>query len=173
MAAPSILFFDEIDALIPQRGTGIADARVTEKVISQFLTEMDGIEILGDVVVAGATNRPDLLDTAILRAGRFDVVFELSLPDRDARKKILSVHTRRMPLDSKTDLEELAVMTEGFAGSEISWLCDQALRLAIERVIEKHPDRAAEPPFELKVKRKHFLQALKTLKVRSAAIPEP
>jgi transitional endoplasmic reticulum ATPase len=160
MAAPSILFFDEVDALIPLRGSGESDARVTEKVISQFLTEMDGIEVLGDVIVLAATNRPDLLDPAILRAGRFDELIELPLPDHEARKRILAVHNRKRPLRSDVDLEELAGLTEGFAGSELASLVDRALRLAIEEYIHKDPGTAHQPPFQIEIRRDHYLRAL-------------
>jgi len=105
MAAPSILFFDEVDALLPRRGSGESDARVTEKVISQFLTELDGIELLGDVMVLAATNRADLLDPAILRPGRFDEVIALPMPDQEARKEFLCVCSRNRPLASDVDFE--------------------------------------------------------------------
>ncbi|MEW6441549.1 MAG: CDC48 family AAA ATPase [bacterium] len=160
MAAPSILFFDEVDALLPRRGSGEGDARVTEKVISQVLTELDGIELLGDVIVLAATNRADLLDPAILRPGRFDEVILLDMPDLEARKKILTVSCRKTPLGRDVDLDEMAGMTEGFAGSDLAWLCDRALRLAIEQYIRKDPAAAREPPFRLKVARDHFLRSL-------------
>ena len=164
MAAPSILFFDEIDALIPRRGSGESDARVTEKVISQFLTEMDGIEILGDVLVLGATNRPDLLDPAVLRPGRFDEVIELGMPDRDAREKILIVHAGKRPLSADVSLHELAGLTQGFAGSALAWLCDRALRLAIEEYIQTQIQQEQEPLFQIEIRKEHYLQSIEEYK---------
>jgi transitional endoplasmic reticulum ATPase len=164
IAAPSIVFFDEIDALIPRRSSAQADSGLTEKVISQFLTEMDGIEILGDVIIIAATNRPDLLDPAILRAGRFDMILELDLPNRDDREQIFSVHTKGLPLEETVDMNEFIDLTDGFAGSGIAWLCGHALRLAIEEYIQDHMAKAIKAPFLLKVQRNHFLMALKNKK---------
>jgi len=166
LAAPSILFFDEIDAVVPVRGPGDADARVTEKVISQFLTEMDGVEVIGDVIVLAATNRADLLDPAILRAGRFDVILELDVPDLEARRKILAVKNEGRPVSSKVDMEEVALLTEGFVGSEITWICDRALGLAIGEYIRENPERCETPPFDIEVQKQHFLQALDEYKSR-------
>ena len=166
LAAPSILFFDEIDAVIPVRGVGDADARVTEKVISQFLTEMDGVEVVGDVIVLAATNRADLLDPAILRAGRFDVILELDVPDLEARKKILAVKNEGRPVTRKVDMDEVALLTEGFVGSEITWVCDRALGLAIGEYIRNNPDRCETPPFDIEIQKEHFLQALDEYKTR-------
>jgi transitional endoplasmic reticulum ATPase len=166
LAAPSILFFDEIDAVIPVRGAGEGDSRVTEKVISQFLTEMDGVEVVGDVIVLAATNRPDLLDPAILRAGRFDVVLELDVPDLEARKKILSVQNEGRPVSRKVDVDEVALLTEGFVGSEIAWVCDRALGIAIGEYIHDHPSKCRTPPFDIEIRKKHFLRALDEYKSR-------
>ncbi len=166
LAAPSILFFDEIDALIPQRGIGDSDSRVTEKVVSQFLSEMSGIEILGDVIILAATNRPDLLDPAILRPGRFDEILELQAPDLEGRKKILAVLNSKRPLGKKFDLDELALLTEGLVGSEIAWVCDQALGLAIEEYIRKDSSAEDKPVSDIKVLKKHFVQSIKAYKNR-------
>ena len=166
LAAPSILFFDEIDAVIPLRGMGDSDARVTEKVISQFLTEMDGIEVLGDVIVLAATNRADLLDPAILRAGRFDVILELDAPDLEARRKILKVRNEGRPLSRDVDMDQIALLTEGFVGSEIAWVCDRALGLAIGEYIRSNPDRCQEPPFDIVIQKEHFLRALEEYRSR-------
>jgi len=166
MAAPSILFFDEVDALLPRRGAGEGDARVTEKVISQFLAELDGIEILGDVIVLAATNRSDLLDPAILRPGRFDEVLMLEMPDLEARRKILAVSSRKRPLGKDVDFEELARLSEGFAGSDLAWLCDRALRIAIAEYIQRDPAAARQPPFRLEASRSHHLQALGEYQIR-------
>ncbi len=167
LAAPSILFFDEIDAVIPVRGTGEADARVTEKVISQFLTEMDGVEVVGDVIVLAATNRADLLDPAILRAGRFDVVLELDVPDPEARKKILAVQNEGRPVGRKVDMDEIVRLTEGLVGSEIAWVCDRALELAMEEYIRENPDRCEAPPFNIEIRQGHFLRGIEEYKDRN------
>jgi transitional endoplasmic reticulum ATPase len=166
LAAPSILFFDEIDALIPVRGTGEGDARVTEKVISQFLTEMDGVEVVGDVIVLAATNRADLLDPAILRAGRFDVILELDVPDLEARKKILAVQNEGRPVSDDVEVDEIAQLTEGYVGSEIAWVCDRALGLAIGEYITGNPSRCEKPPFDIEIRKEHFLQSLDEYKNR-------
>ncbi len=166
LAAPSILFFDEIDALLPVRGPGDSDARVTEKVISQFLTEMDGVEVVGDVIVLAATNRADLLDPAILRAGRFDVILDLDVPGLDARKKILAVQNEARPVNRKVDMDEIALLTEGFVGSEIAWVCDRALGLAIGEFIRDNPDKCEIPPFDIEIRKRHFLESLDEFKSR-------
>jgi transitional endoplasmic reticulum ATPase len=108
MAAPAVIFFDEIDALVPRRGMGYGDSGVTERVISQLLTEIDGIATLEDVVVLAATNRPDLLDPAILRPGRFDRLIYVPEPNEDGRLAIFKIHTRDMPLANDVDLKMLA-----------------------------------------------------------------
>jgi transitional endoplasmic reticulum ATPase len=132
---------------------------------------LDGIEALGDVIVVAATNRRDLIDNAILRAGRFDVELELGPPDAKARKQILAVHTRDLPLEKKVELEELARLTDGLVGSDLAWICRQALRVTLEEYVRKHPDRVQKPPFKLKVKRKSFLHALDLLRARGNATP--
>ncbi|MBI5749678.1 MAG: CDC48 family AAA ATPase, partial [Nitrospinae bacterium] len=122
-ASPTILFFDEIDSLVPKRGSGSTDAHVTERVISQFLTEMDGIEELKGVVVLAATNRIDLVDPALLRSGRFDLLLELPVPDEKTREEIFRIHTKNKPLADDVDLKELAKETEGKVGSDIEFIC--------------------------------------------------
>jgi len=152
-AAPCIVFFDEIEALAPRRGGG--DTQVTERVISQLLTELDGIEELKGVVVLAATNRLDMVDPALLRPGRFDFLVELPLPDREARLAILRVHTRGMPLaddpsisspvpaalaqaGQAVKLETLAAETEGWVGADLEGLCHRAALLAIHEYLEEH-----------------------------------
>lgn len=139
MAHPCIVFFDEIDALAPTRGSGSSD--VTERVLSQMLTEMDGIEALQGVMVLAATNRPDMLDPALMRTGRFDIKFELPLPDRASRQAILQVHTRRKPLAPDVDLKELAALTEGKSGAEIEGICRRAAVAAIREYLASHTVR--------------------------------
>jgi transitional endoplasmic reticulum ATPase len=131
MAAPAIIFFDEIDAIVPRRGTGFGDSHVTERVISQILTEVDGLESLQDVVVIAATNRPDIVDPAVLRPGRTDRLILVPPPDKNARLEIFKIYTREMPMSEDVDLEKLANAAEGYAGSDIEALCREAGMLAL------------------------------------------
>ena len=133
MAAPAIIFFDEIDAVVPMRGSGIGDSHVTERVISQLLTELDGLEKLENVVVIAATNRPDLIDSALLRPGRFDRLVLVPAPDKKARLEIFKIHTKGMPLAKDVDLEALAAETEGYTGSDIAALCREAAMLVLRK----------------------------------------
>lgn len=158
-AAPCIVFFDEIDAVAPQRGGG-GDNQVTERVVSQLLTELDGIEELKGVVVVAATNRMDRVDPALLRPGRFDFLVELPPPDREARRAILQVHTRRMPLADDVDLDALAVHTEGLVGADLEGLCRRAALFAIRELLER--DRGPlsdESTLALRIGRGHFQKA--------------
>jgi len=136
MAAPAIIFFDEIDALVPRRGSGFGDSHVTERVISQLLTELDGLEKLENVVVIGATNRPDLVDPALLRPGRFDRMLFIPAPISKARLEILKIHTKTMPLGKDVDLKQLALETKGYAGSDIAALCREAAMLVLRKDIK-------------------------------------
>jgi transitional endoplasmic reticulum ATPase len=163
-AAPTILFFDEIDSLVPRRGSSSTDAHVTERVISQFLIEMDGIEELKGVVVLAATNRLDLVDPAILRSGRFDLIFELPLPDRKTREEILKIHTKKKPLASNVDLNSLADETDGRTGSDIEFVCRKASMFAVREYIEHNSAKdRTDTDGALKVSKLHFMQALKML----------
>ncbi len=135
-AAPCIVFFDEIDALVPKRGGAAGDTHVTERVISQFLTEMDGIEELKGVLVLGATNRADLLDPALLRAGRLETVVEIPPPKEEDRAQIFAVHLRGKPLAEGVDLASLAAGSEGLTGADIAAVCASAALSAIRRVVE-------------------------------------
>ncbi len=130
-AAPSIIFFDEIEALIPARG--LDTTTVTDRVISQFLTELDGINRLEDVIVIGATNRPDLIDRALLRPGRMDLLIYVPPPDKEDRLSILKIHTRRTALDPDVDLERIAEMTEYYSGADLHALVREAAMNAIRR----------------------------------------
>ncbi|MGB8033103.1 MAG: CDC48 family AAA ATPase [Nitrososphaeraceae archaeon] len=131
-AAPCIVFFDELDAVAPRRGRSEGDAHVTERVISQMLTEMDGLEDLKGVVVIGATNRPDIIDEALLRPGRFDRILEVPFPDKEARKDILKIHTKRKPLDNTVDMEKLVELTNGLTGADIAAIVNAAAMSAIK-----------------------------------------
>lgn len=154
--APTILFIDEIDSLVPRRGSGSTDSHVTERVISQFLTEMDGIEELKGVVVLAATNRLDIVDPAILRSGRFDLLLELPVPDEKTREEIFKIHTKDKPLSKDVDLKSLAKETEDKVGSDIEFVCRKASMLAIREFIENPRNKD-----ELIIKKKHFEEAIK------------
>ena len=136
-AAPCIVFLDEIDALAPQRGDGGGN-HVTERVVSQLLTELDGIEELHGVVTLATTNRPDILDSALLRPGRFDLQIEIGLPDAATRRAILAIHTGRQPLANDVDLDDLAARTENCMGADLAGICREAGMEAIRRLITRH-----------------------------------
>jgi len=140
-ASPCILFFDEIDSLVPARGRG-GDSGVTQRVVSQVLTELDGIEELKGVVVLGATNRPDIVDPAILRSRRFDLLLELPMPDKATRLAILEIHTRGKPLGKGVSLSAIADATEGYSGADLAGICSKAALLAIREYLETHEDDA-------------------------------
>jgi transitional endoplasmic reticulum ATPase len=132
-ASPCVIFFDELDAVAPRRGGSEGDSHVTERVISQMLTELDGLEDLRGVVVIGATNRPDIIDEALLRPGRFDRILEVPVPDKEARKEILKIHTRKKPLDSDdVNLDKLVELTEGYTGADIATMVNAAAMSAIK-----------------------------------------
>jgi transitional endoplasmic reticulum ATPase len=151
--APCILFFDEIDALAATRGS---EGAAIERVVSQLLTELDGVEDIEGVMVLAATNRLDMVDTALLRAGRFDFRVELPVPDAETRLAILKVHTRHMPLVGDVDLEALAAATDGLVGADIGGVCRRAVMLAIREFLEVE----GRPVKELRVGKAHFDAAL-------------
>ena len=164
-AAPCIIFFDELDAVAPRRGSE-GDAHVTERVISQMLTEMDGLEDLKGVIVIGATNRPDIIDEALLRPGRFDRILEVPIPDREARKQIFQVHTKRKPIDSDVNLDKLVEMTDGMTGADIAAIVNAAAMTAIkEHVSSKNDGKKTE---KLRISMKHLESALDKVKAGSS-----
>ena len=132
MAAPSIIFFDEFDSLVPSRGMG-GDSRVTERVISQLLTEIDGLLTLQNVLVIAATNRPDIIDPAVLRPGRFDRRVYVPPPNTEARVKILKIKTENMPLNKNINLETLARRMDGYSGADIESVIREAAMYALRR----------------------------------------
>jgi transitional endoplasmic reticulum ATPase len=157
-AAPCVIFFDELDAVAPRRGGSEGDAHVTERLLSQMLTELDGLEDLKGVVVIGATNRPDIIDEALLRPGRFDRILEVPAPDREARKHIIQIHTKKKPLESDVNLDKLVEMTEGMTGADIAALVNAAAMSAIkEHVRQKSGSK-------LRISMKHFETALNKVK---------
>jgi len=150
-AAPAIIFFDEIDAIAPVRGHDVSG--VTDRIVNQMLTEMDGIEALRGVVVIGATNRPDLLDSALLRPGRFDRMIYVPPPDTKARYEILKIHTRKIPLAEDVNMVELAKMTEGYSGADLEALVREAVMLALREDIRPRP-----------IESKYFIKAMEYVK---------
>ncbi len=151
-ASPCIIFFDEIDSLTPRRGFNESN-QVSEKVVAQLLTEMDGLENLSDVIIIAATNRPDMIDPALLRPGRFDRVILTPAPDKEARLKVLKVHTKNMPLAKDVDLEKIAEETEGYSGADLQAICREAGIQALRENIEAK-----------EVNAKHFKHALELVR---------
>jgi transitional endoplasmic reticulum ATPase len=143
-AAPCIIFFDELDALVPSRGGGSMDSHVAERVLGQFLVELDGVEELKGVLILGATNRADLLDPALLRPGRFDEVVEIPLPDKAGRTEIFSIHLKSKPLGKGILVKDLATQTDGFSGADICSVCTRAARRAVRRAVEAEEKSPAE-----------------------------
>ncbi|MBI4235896.1 MAG: CDC48 family AAA ATPase [Chloroflexi bacterium] len=163
LASPCIIFFDEIEALMPRRGTG--DGPVAERVMSQVLTEMDGLEELRGVTVLAATNRPDLLDPALLRPGRLEIQVILPIPDEAARREILEVHTRGKPLAEDVDRAALAQRTQGLVGADLEALCRRASLLAMRELLDCHEaGPAATEIAAFRVSARHFDAALVALK---------
>jgi transitional endoplasmic reticulum ATPase len=138
MAAPAVIFLDEIDSLTPRRGMGMSDSGVSERVISQLLTEMDGITTLQDIVVIAATNRPDMVDSAVIRPGRFDRLIYVPEPDDKSRLQIFKIYTKGMPLNADVDLNQLAMATRYYSGADIESLCREAAMHALRRDINSH-----------------------------------
>lgn len=153
MVAPAVVFFDEIDSIASMRGTD--PSGVIDRIVNQLLTELDGIQPLRRVVVIAATNRPDLLDPALLRPGRFDKLIYVPPPDYKARVEIFKVHTRKLPLAEDVNLEELARKTEGYTGADIAAVCKEAAMLALREVYTKTGSLQVT-----KVEMRHFLEAL-------------
>ncbi|MDL5362467.1 CDC48 family AAA ATPase [Halalkalicoccus sp. NIPERK01] len=138
--APTVVFFDELDALAAERGGGPGGSNVGERVVSQLLTELDGLEELENVVVIATTNRPDLIDDALLRSGRLDRHIHVSVPDEEARREIFAVHTRDKPLADDVDLDRLAAETEGYVGADVEAVCREAATAAVREYVEGDGD---------------------------------
>jgi len=165
-AAPCIIFFDELDAIAPSRGADFGDSHVTERVIRQLLTELDGLEILTNVIVIGATNRPDIIDLALLRPGRFDRLLYVPPPDRDSRIEIIKIHTTKKPLAEDIKVEELADHTDSYTGADIASLSSAAVMLALREHVSKYqdPKEANKHVQELKIHMRHFEEAMKKIR---------
>ena len=157
--APTVIFIDELDSLVPARGGGLGEPQVTERVVNTILSEMDGLEDLGSVVVIGATNRPNLIDPALLRPGRFDELIYVTVPDKEGRRHILGIHTRKMPLADDVDLDDFAARTDRFTGADLEDLVRRAGLFALRESLEAQRVTAA-----------HFEQALK--ETRASVTPE-
>ena len=170
-ASPCVIFFDEIDSIAPIRGAG-GETAVTERVVSQLLTELDGMENMRGVVVLAATNRADMIDTALLRPGRFDKIIQIPLPDKESRKSILAINAKEIPIvnDPKSpgyvDIEKIAEVTDGLSGADVAAIANTAVSLVIHEFLDAHPDvKEAEKASEgAKVTMKHFEQAVKKVR---------
>ncbi|NQE05046.1 VCP-like ATPase [ANME-1 cluster archaeon GoMg1] len=170
-AAPCIIFLDELDSIAPIRGAGF-DSHVTERVVSQLLTAMDGLEELKEVIIIAATNRPDMIDPALLRPGRLDRLIYIQPPDEEERKKIFEVHLRGKPIGEDVDVEELAKRTDGYVGADIEAIVKEAVMSALREFItsgisEEHVNKATK---NIVIKKEHFEAAIKS--VRPTVTPE-
>jgi len=159
-AAPCIIFFDEIDALVPVRSGSSSDSHVAERVLSQFLSEVDGIEELKGVLVLGATNRLDILDPAVLRPGRFDEVVEIPIPNEEDRKEIFEIHLRNKPLSPRIVLDDLVSKAEGFSGADIAGACHKAALTALRRVVKQGGGEKADKRIRLQITKADLLSGL-------------
>ena len=160
-ASPCVIFMDEIDSIASSRGSG-DDSHVTERVISQLLTELDGLEGLQDVVIIAATNRPDMIDPALLRPGRFDRMVEIGLPDLESRKSILTIQTANTPLADDVDINTIAEKTEGYTGADLSAVVNEAIMDAVRELV-KNDDMTDESLNDAKVTMSSFLSAVEKL----------
>ncbi|MGA8914069.1 MAG: CDC48 family AAA ATPase, partial [Nitrososphaeraceae archaeon] len=171
-AAPCVVFFDEIDSIAPTRGMG-GDSMVTERVVSQLLTELDGIQALSGVVVLAATNRADMIDPALLRPGRFDKIVFVPMPDKAARQKILEIHSKDKPIGPDMDVAKVAELTEGFSGADTSSVANTAVSLVLHEYLAKYPtpEEAAKHASEAHVMMRHFEEAVKKIKTQREGKP--
>lgn len=160
-AAPSVIFLDEIDSIAPSRSSGTSDSHVTERVISQILTELDGLESLNSVIVIAATNRPDIIDPALLRPGRFDRLIEIGLPDEKGRLEILKIHAATKPLADDINLEEIAKKTEKYSGADLSAIVNEAVMLAIRECVLQGKSLEEAQICNYKIEKKHFDEAMR------------
>ena len=165
-AAPCVVFLDEVDSIAPVRG-GLHDSNVTERVVSQLLTEMDGLEPLHNVTVITASNRPDMIDPALLRPGRFDRLILVPLPDLEARKEILRIHIKGKPLADDVERDELAKKMENYTGADIAAVCNEAVMLAIRDIILEGKELSDKELAEKKVSMTYFERAMKHVEPRT------
>ena len=169
-SAPCVIFFDEIDSIAPIRGAG-GETAVTERVVSQLLTELDGMENMHGVVVLAATNRADMIDPALLRPGRFDKIIQIPLPDKESRKSILEINCEDIPIadpngPDKIDYEKLAENTDGLSGADVASIANTAVSLVVHEHLDNAPDPKAveEKAAKAKVTMKHFEEAVKKVR---------
>ena len=164
-SAPCVVFFDEIDSIAPIRGAG-GETAVTERVVSQLLTELDGMENMHGVVVLAATNRADMIDPALLRPGRFDKIIQVPNPDKDSRKRILEINAEKIPIGNDVDMEKIAEITDGMSGADTSSIANTAVSLVIHEFLDKHPDvkDVEKRSIKAKVTMKHFEEAVKKVR---------
>lgn len=171
-SSPCVVFFDEIDSIAPVRGAG-GETAVTERVVSQLLTELDGMENMHGVVVLAATNRADMIDPALLRPGRFDKIIQIPLPDKESRKSILRINAEKIPIANDpdapatmVDFGKLAEMTDGLSGADTASIANTAVSLVIHEFLDSHPDvkDVEKKSIEAKVEMKHFEEAIKKVR---------
>ena len=170
-SAPCVVFFDEIDSIAPIRGAG-GETAVTERVVSQLLTELDGMENMHGVIVLAATNRADMIDPALLRPGRFDKIIQIPLPDKESRKSILRINAEKIPTISeennpqRVDLDKIAELTDGLSGADTASIANTAVSLVIHEFLDSHPDvkDIEKTSIDAKVTMKHFEEAVKKVR---------
>ena len=168
-AAPCIIFLDEVDALVPRRGSGNSDSHVTENIVSQILTEIDGLEELHNVLIIGATNRLDIVDEALLRPGRFDRIIEVGNPDSKGRKHIFEIHTKKKPLESNVDIKKLVEVTDGFSGAEIAAITNRAALVALKRYVSGKSQNIKE----IKITQQDLIDAVDKVRPQKKEAPIP
>jgi len=166
-AAPCIIFLDEVDALVPRRGSGDSGSHVTENVVSQILTEIDGLEELHNVLIVGATNRLDIVDEALLRPGRFDRIIEVPNPDSKGREQIFKIHTKKKPLAEDVNISKLVEITDGFSGAEIAAVANRAAITALKRYVSKKSENIKE----IKITQQDLLDSIDKVKPRKIESP--
>ena len=164
-ASPCVIFFDEIDSIAPIRGAG-GETAVTERVVSQLLTELDGMENMHGVVVLAATNRADMIDPALLRPGRFDKIIQIPLPDKESRKSIITINAKKIPVGDDVDFNKLAEVTDGMSGADVASIANTAVSLIIHEFLDTHPDvkDVEKSSTDAKVTMKHFEEAIKKVR---------
>ena len=167
--APCIIFLDEVDSLVPRRGSGNSDSHVTENIVSQILTEIDGLEELHNVLIIGATNRLDIVDEALLRPGRFDRIVEVGNPNSKGRKHIFEIHTKKKPLESNVDIKKLVEITDGFSGAEIASITNRAALVALKRYVSGKSQNIKE----IKITQQDLIDAADKIRPQKKEAPIP
>ena len=166
-AAPCIIFLDEVDALVPRRGSGGSDSHVTENVVSQILTEIDGLEELNNVLIIGATNRLDIVDEALLRPGRFDRIIKVPNPDENGRQHVFEIHTKKKPLGNDVKISEIVKLTDNFSGAEIAAVANRAAIAALKRYVGGKSENVKE----IKINQQDLIDAVDKVKPRKKEAP--